>query len=216
MDATGKEYWSTIQASVDQYYPIIRKWQQAKDFWSFSSIRMACHFSPGSFFLGLVAQAPGPSQEIFDKIDFWIQGSPHLHQVVSCCACMDDFNPDEGVFFFWEGGFQGGRFADLSLNVWHAVIKVVGNGVCCTGWRQHGWMAPAPGVKCSGKAQHFFCACECLEGLVEAQIASIMTQGGHILCPICKQEAGNNQEIHHLCVLGIPIIILYKASQLIN
>jgi len=25
MDATGKEYWSTIQASVDQYYPIIRK-----------------------------------------------------------------------------------------------------------------------------------------------------------------------------------------------
>lgn len=77
-------------------------------------------------------------QEIFDKIDFWIRET-ELGQVVSCCACMDDFNPDEGV-------------------------------------------------KCSGKEQHFFCACECLESLVEAQIASIMMQGGHILCPICKHE----------------------------
>lgn len=152
---------------------------------------MACHFSPGSFFLGLVAQAPGPSQEIFDKIDFWIQGSPHLHQVVSCCACMDDFNPDEGVcFFFGRVGFKGGGLLISAL-----MFDMLSNISC---WKRvfvvrvdlHGWMAPAPGVKCSGKEEHFFCACECLEGLVEAQIASIMMQGGRILCPICKQEAG--------------------------
>lgn len=134
----------------------------------------------------IFTQVLGPSRRFLTRSIFGSE-KPSLNKLSHAVSAWTNSTLMK-VWIFWGGWvWVWGRFADLGLNVWHAVIKVDGNGV--KGVDLHGWMV-APGINCSGKGQHFFCACQCVEGLVEDQIASIMMQGGHILCSICKQEAG--------------------------
>ena len=175
---------------------------------------MACHFSRGFLLFGLVAQVPVPSRRFLTRSIFG-SGKPNLAKLSRAVPAWTTSTLMKVCFFLWEGGFQGGRFADLSLNVWHAVIKVVGNGVCCTGWLT--WMDGA-----SSRRQMFWQRAALL-----LRMRMLGRAGGSPDCihndarwthSVSYLQAGGryNQEIHDLCVLGIPIIILYKASQLIN